>query len=463
MTPTLFRFLFLGLPLCVCIKAAAENPASIFEYDVAGNLVATVDMTNRRHVNSYDGLNRMVRVTNALNGSTQLRYDANDQLIEIVDPKGTRTSYTRNGFGETVLIDSGDTGKTTNSYDMNGNVASRTDAKGQLVSFQYDMLDRPTQITYPDGNMVKFQYDTGPFSIGRLVKVMEAIGSTQYDYDQYGHILVDSRIISGASFRTAYRYDGSGLPSGLTYPSGRQVDYVRDATGRITSITTTADGVSETVVLNIQYQPFGGIRSMTFGNNQSYTRAYDTVGRISSYTLNEKTQMLDYDNGSRINSIKEAVLPLNDMMIQYDPLDRITAQTKAFSSIAVSYDSAGNRTQTVNGSTVTNYSIQQNSNRIAAINGAQSVAYAADLDGNTTDNGNAKFSYNPNGQMVSSTTKYGTVEYRLNFLGQRVQKLAPTLSTTYHYDLSGNLIAESTANSTMEYIYLGRIPVAVFK
>ncbi|MFO1350154.1 MAG: hypothetical protein U1F68_05520 [Gammaproteobacteria bacterium] len=49
------------------------------------------------------------------------------------------------------------------------------------------------------------------------------------------------------------------------------------------------------------YQPFGGIKGFTFGNGQTYARAYDRDGRITSYTLAGQSD-LGYDNASRIMS-----------------------------------------------------------------------------------------------------------------------------------------------------------------
>lgn len=65
--------------------------------------------------------------------------------------------------------------------------------------------------------------------------------------------------------------------------------------------------------------------------------------------------------------------------------------------------------------------------------------------------------------MVSANTAIGLVSYTINVFGQRVQKTTPTATTVFHYDGSGKLIAESTAGTQTEYVYLGDMPVAVLK
>ena len=69
--------------------------------------------------------------------------------------------------------------------------------------------------------------------------------------------------------------------------------------------------------------------------------------------------------------------------------------------------------------------------------------------------------------MVSANTAIGLVQYQINALGQRVQKSVPaganSISTLYHYDQSGKLIAEATGTAGVDYVYLDDIPVAVLK
>ena len=65
---------------------------------------------------------------------------------------------------------------------------------------------------------------------------------------------------------TLYAYDLADNLIQITYPSGRTVDYGRDKAGRITSVTTTFDGNTQTVADNINYLPFGPVESLTYGN-----------------------------------------------------------------------------------------------------------------------------------------------------------------------------------------------------
>lgn len=50
-------------------------------------------------------------------------------------------------------------------------------------------------------------------------------------------------------------------------------------------------------------------------------------------------------------------------------------------------------------------------------------------------------------------------------LGQRYAKTVGGVTTVFHYDKDGTLIGESDAagNTLTEYVYLGDVPVALFR
>lgn len=67
------------------------------------------------------------------------------------------------------------------------------------------------------------------------------------------------RTIGGQPYTTGYRYDRAGRLIGLTYPSGRTVDYNRDGTGHIRQVNTTVNGVTRALVTEVIYRPFGPV------------------------------------------------------------------------------------------------------------------------------------------------------------------------------------------------------------
>jgi YD repeat-containing protein len=444
--------------------AQTQNTTTIFAYDLMGNVTQVTDPLGHVTKYAYDALNRRSTITNAINGVTKNAYDGLDQLTSVTDPRNVVTSYGIDGLGNLVQTTSADTGVTTSTYDEVGNVKTSTNAKGQTTTYQYDVLNRITSISYTDGGAVIYQFDQGTNGIGRLTSVSDSVSSIAYTYSAHGRVTSETRVIGTATHVTIYRYDNAGHMSGLTYPSGRSVDYVRDSMGRISQITTSKDSVVQPLVTQVTYQPFGPAQLLTYGNGQQFRRTFDLDGRIASFTLGSQTQAISYDAASRITSIADQASQATGNTYGYDLLDRLTNYVSPTVGVSYSYDAVGNRTQKSQNSSVTSYSYGATSNRLTQA-GQQIIT--TDANGSITNNTRAQFAYDARGRMISATTAIGLVQYKVNALGQRVQKITPTESTVFHYDSGGKLIAETTTigttSKTVEYVYLGDLPVAVLK
>lgn len=451
-----------GLLSCLMMASQtyAVSPVTHYEYDANGNLTKATDGLNHATSYGYDRLNRRSSMLDANAKQTQYGYNAIDQLISVQDPKGFTTSYTYDGLGNLLQQASPDTGTTTKTYDDYGNVLTSTDAKGQTTTYSYDALNRLTSITYHDNTQVTYVYDQGLNGLGRLTSITDSVGTINYTYDERGHITIEVRAIGGVNYQTDYTYNSAGQLNGVIYPSGRALSFTLDNLGRISQIDTVKGGVSSTLVSNIQYRPFGPIQSLQFGNNTSYTRQYDTDGRIASYTLGSLVVSLSYDDASRIQTINEGSLTRS---YGYDALDRLTGYTDPSSSHSYDYDANGNRTDRSIGANSHPYTYAANNNRLAS---AEGKTYTYDANGSPTNDGLNQYQYDTRGRLVQATTTSGTYHYGINALGQRVQKVKDAATgTVYHYDLNGHLIAESDAAGAVqkEYIYLYDMPVAVMK
>ena len=138
----------------------------------------------------------------------------------------------------------------------------------------------------------------------------------------------------------------------MTYPSGRTATYTFDALGRVSQVTTTKDAQQQVVVQNVQYHPFGGVKSFTLGNGQVYGRTVDTDGRIASYTLGSSSYSISFDTASRITGIAEVGNPPNTNTYGYDVLDRLNSAILPSINYGYGYDAVGNRqTKTVGAAT----------------------------------------------------------------------------------------------------------------
>ena len=267
-----------------------------------------------------------------------------------------------------------------------------------------------------------------------------------------------------------------GALAAATRQTQQGVNYTFDTIGRVNQIsTTTHNGITRTLVSNIAYEPFGGVRSFTYSDGQTapiqtYTRQRDQDGRIASYTLSGRALSLGYDAASQISSIADPQNPLILATYTYDSLSRLTSYIQNTLSQSFGYDQVGNRTSKTLGAITNTYTYAADSNRLSSIQiGAalpQSIVH--DSNGAITNDVTRQYAYDVRGRLVQATTAQGIIRYEVNALGLRVRKQVPytNTDTLYHYDAQGHLIAEHEAASpryTREYIWLDDQPVAVMQ
>lgn len=440
-----------------------------FEYDKNSNLVSETDADSRQTTYQIDALDRVLVTTDAANGQTQFSYDTQDNITSVTDPEGKTTNYTYNGYGDQLTVDSPDTGVTTSTYDAAGNRISSTDARGITASYTYDALNRLTGITYPNSaENITYTYDTAINGVGRLSRIDDQTGSVEFNYDARGNVTEVVQTTAGNIYTTGYQYNAADRLTGITLPSGRQVSYNYDASARVSGVTSTFEGISETLASGITRLPFGPSMSMTLGNGIATTKTYDLDYRLSDLTHGSVLQRnYAYNAVNNITAITDSLNADQSQLFTYDSLDRLAFATGGYGEQSYTYDGIGNRLSletTVDGNTNTqSYQYDTNSHRLTAIAGERSFSY--DAVGNTLNNGNATFTYNERNRMSSATANGVTTTYGLNAMGQRVSKSNSNGETHYIYDLSGQLIAEANATGTIEveYTYLDGEPLAMWR
>ena len=453
------------------------NPATEitqYGYDNQGNLTTVTDPLGKITTNEYDALSRLKKMIDPAasgsgqGGNTQYAYDGLDQLTQVTDPRALTTTYTLDGLGNLTQQVSPDTGTNASGADAAGNLTSTTDARGVTAALTYDALSRLTQAVYtpPGGSGITavtltYTYDQGSNGKGKLTGFTDPSGSTSYTWNQKGRLATEVRTISGVQYTTQYAYDSNGRLNKVTYPSGRTVDYTLNALGRIQQIDTTYSSLTQAIVSSVAYHPFGSVKSFTFGNATTYSRSFDLNGRISTYNLSTLSRTLGFDADSRITGYTHNQSAY-DQTFGYDNLDRLTGWSNNSSSQSYGYDLTSNRTSlTISGNNYP-YTIASTSNRLTQTNGPGGVrTFGFDAAGNIISGGGQTFSYDARGRIESGSTLLGAATYMVNALGQRVAKTVGGVTTHFHYDAQGTLIAESSGTGQVgrEYVWLNATPV----
>lgn len=466
--------LALGLALTSTAVFAAP-PVTNFEYDANGNLTKITDGLGHATVQQYDALNRLTQQsqphpTNATGqlGTILTQYNAIDQVTAVTDPRSLATTYAPNAYGEVLSLTSPDTGATSNTYDSAGNLKTKTDAKGQLTTYSYDALNRLTQAVYAGGQTISYAYDQGINGAGRLTSITDSTGSTAYAYDNRGRVVTEARTINTLVYTTTYAYNTAGQLSGVAYPTGLVLTYTRDNLGRVSQISSTKNNQTQVLASNIAYQPFGGVKSFSFGNGATHTRSFDTDNRLTSYSLGTKIINIDYDLASRIVAATNAANSTDSKTYAYDNLDRLTSFIAPTTNQGYGYDLTGNRTSLTIGANNYSNTIAASSNRLSATTGPTAKTNSFDSNGSITADTVNQFTYDSRGRLTQSIGALGTTNYGINALGQRVVKTrtgTSPINTVYHYDLNGQQIAETDTNGIIkqETVYLGNMPLAVLQ
>lgn len=458
----------------------AEGEETTFEYDANGNVIKEIKrVSDDRTITTtyrYDWANRVIEMRPQEGAVIQYHY-TNDYLTQVDAISGNQvqsTTYQYDGFGNLLQQNSPVTGLENNWYDAAGNLIKKIDAKGITVNYQYDALNRVTSLAYGNAELDQtYVYDEGIYGKNKLTSFTLGDQHTRYQYNFLGQITQQTVIIEQNTFITLYEYGDDSILQSITYPSGRIVRFEYDAAGQISGVYSKAslDDTERMLASDIQYLPFGPIKSITLGNGQGEDYRYDQSYRM---TGNANWSEYNYNGLSFITSESGVFAKNGSVTYQYDDASRLASIHWQDASLAYGYDDFGNRTsreftQIGNVLGVEQYSIDATNNQL------KNITYA---DLSTS----GEFKYDPLGNMVEdlrqgltlhysednrlhslSKTGADVASYNYNNQGQRIRKRVENKDLYFHYDTNGLLIAESNGEGELikEYIYLNGRPLAV--
>ncbi|KAA3523469.1 hypothetical protein DXM29_20400 [Agrobacterium tumefaciens] len=462
-----------------------------FGYDRVSNQLSLTDPNSNATASTYDKLNRLASFADERKSTTTWSYGATDDPVSTTDPHSIRTNYVRNGWGEVIQEQSNDIGTVIYERDQTGKSTKRTDGRGIITNFTYDAAGRLLSTTYPReiSSNVTYSYDSGTNGVGRLTGLTDAAGTQSRAYDRLGRVTQETRIIGSRTYITSYEWDAGGSLAQITYPSGRQIIYGRDANGNINSVGTKATATSSTVGLAwwVSYTPFGPRQGMLHGNQITDWRSYDDDGRLVSLdvfdeNVTPKNELMSrwygYVDKRNLTHIMDNVDQSRAEYYWYTPNGFLQNANGPWGEFTYYIDGAGNRTHRIlkvgDVTTTENFGVPYNSNRLSSVrvNGQQTRGFTSDAAGNivtdtdTSTNTTKTYGYNAAGQLASVAIGGRTNgEYVYDYLSRLTKRTLPRTGKTLHYahDLDGNIIAEYDSNGILarEYIWLDERPLAV--
>jgi RHS repeat-associated protein len=461
---------------------------SKFAYDAEGRVIEQANGNNERTLLTYDALGRVATSTDPKNGVTTFGYDMGDRVVRVEDPRRLVTTSVYNGFGELLEQVSPDTGRTTYTYRADGLPEQVVRNDGSAINYQYDALGRVTRAAGGVDERTFF-YDTcgAGFLCEQRVAASGVVRSwTRFSYSADGRLLTRIDAVPGAEDLTQYQYDPLGRVVGVTYPSGVSVGYGYDL-GRLSAISAVVNGVTQSVVSNIRYRPFGGPEAWTYGNGLERRYNFDKDGRLfglSAANAGTVVQSLTYgfDLADRINAITNGAEVPVSQQFGYDANGRLASDTISGQSghdLVDAYDPNGNRIRHGWNGEMESHAIDPYSNRLLGVSGTSSAArhhdYMYDTRGNRirdTANGViTDFGYDAFNRLKAVTRAgavqvcepYGTCRtlpagettYIVNASGQRVAKTRGTDQTRFVYGGQTQVLAEHGSSGWTSYLWFG--------
>lgn len=284
----------------------ANGITTTFSYDADGNLLSQTDNAGNQTRFVYDPLNRQIQSIDPLGSISYSYYDANSNFVGKIDANGFATQYDYNKVGNLIavienvnpngVVDNQTNVRTEYTYDANGNLQTIKDARGVTsATFSYDAMNRRISEFDAFGIPTFYAYD----SVGNLITKTDPMnGPTTYVYDNANQLIkidyqgnsIDVNFSYNAAGErtqmtdnlgsTTWTYNALGLPTAITDPYQKTVNYTYDAVGNKTSLTYP-DGKT----VQYSYDPGNRLASVTDWQSLVTNYSYNTANLINSVIL----------------------------------------------------------------------------------------------------------------------------------------------------------------------------------
>jgi RHS repeat-associated protein len=358
-----------------------------FIYNSQHEPLTDTDAAGQPTISTYNASGQILTRTNAKNETTSFAYGG-------TAPNGYLASITSPPFNSAFAV-------TTFTYDSANRVRTVTDSDGYTVTTDYDNLDRPAQLTYPDGSTQQFQYSQD-FGQG-LVTILDPTKSK----DRRG-------------LWTTRHYNVNRQMDSITDPQNRTTQFAWCRCGGLNSIT---DPKNQITTFNRDLQ--GRVYQKVFADNTTVNYLYDGQTAANTAGASSRLKSSTDAKNQRTNYVYFA-----DDNIQQITYTDVNGQplSPATPSVSYTYDSNYNRVRRmVDGTGTTTYAYNAigvppalGAGKLASIDGPLSndtITFSYDQLGRVTNrsiNGTANaatWTFDSLGRVSSATNKLGTFNY----------------------------------------------------
>ena len=441
----------------------------------------------------YDGIQRLVRVTDTEGNVTASTYDMGDRRTEVNHPASGITSFT---------------------YDALGNVLTKQTAnlakEGKFITYDYD-YQRLTGINYPDHpeNNVKYYYggrNASQNRIGRLMLREDGTGAIEYFYGKMGEVTKTRRTMivpnqAIATYVTQWTYDSHNRLLEMIYPDEEKITYSYNLGGQLEKVHGYKS-YGYDYVSKIGYDKFEQRTYLKYCNGAETFYTYDPQRRRlqnlmvnsggntimdNAYTYDAVSNVLSVINGASVPKSGKAGGQMAHTYT-YDALYRLVSATGTYTgadnktasyTLAMGYDNMHRITSkrqiltqnnvqfngTLNAGYDLSYTYGTDTGKKFQLANVKDVNYRTEETPSESENvnNNHAYEYDANGNLVyvntSRTKKDGmadekTAERKLKW-DEENRLLASDdngFVTNYWYDADGERTVKTSGESDQVYV-----------
>jgi len=442
---------------------------------------------------SYDPLNNLLTVSQGSLSRRTFAYDSLSRLLCAANPEtGSATCSTPDNGTYAA-------GTTRYAYDANGNLAQRTrPAPNQTIAsttvattYAYDTLNRVTQKSYSDGVTLPalFGYDQTNITMGSqqftIANSIERLSwtcretptgnchpLTATSYDPMGRVaeLWQEKVIGTNNIWVSYLYNHMGDETDRNV-NGADYTSAYNTAGRLTTFTATG---WTNLLANGHYDAFGHIISANFANGLSESWAYDTRERLAAAAVGTSCSAgactgstaygytVSYTPNGNVLSSTDTVNGTWPSYI-YDNFNRLISSSctancpngGSSQAFTYAYDRYGNRwNQTVTAGSGPQPSYAFTGAQNGGVPNNRMDSFSYDAAGNLLNDGTYSYTYDPENRIISASN--GPTTYIYDAEGQRVGR-AGNAGMDMIYDREGHVIlynATVAPDSPMVQLYV---------
>ena len=385
----------------------------------------------------YDGIQRLVRVTDTEGNVTTSTYDMGDRRTEVNHPASGITSFTYDALGNVLTKQTANLGK-----------------EGKFISYDYDYL-RLTGINYPDHpeNNVKYYYggrNASQNRIGRLMLREDGTGAIEYFYGKMGEVTKTRRTLivpnqAIATYVTQWTYDSHNRLLEMIYPDEEKITYSYNLGGQLEKVHGYKS-YGYDYVSKIGYDKFEQRTYLKYCNGAETFYTYDPQRRrLQNLTVNSGGNTI-MDNAYTYDAVSNVLSVVNGASVPqsgkaggqmahtytYDALYRLVSATGT-------YTGADNKTAS--------YTLAMGYDNIHRITSKRQILTQNNVQFNGTLNAgyDLTYTYGTDAGKRFQLANVKDVNYRTEETPSESENV--NNNHAYEYDANGNLVYVNTSRT----------------